>query len=54
MTKTVMMNVKLHPKPSDNLSDYMIVMAKKSLREIYWILMGLQPKYDLYEECLHF
>ena len=29
-------------------------MVKKSLREIYWILMGLQSKYDLYEECLHY
>lgn len=47
-----MMNVKLSPKPSVNSHHYMIVMAKKSLREIYWILMGLQSKYDLYEECL--
>ena len=42
----------IDPETVGQFTSYMIVMAKKSLREIYWILMGLQSKYDLYEECL--
>ena len=42
------------PEPSGNLSDFTIKTAKKSMRVISWISMGLLLKYDLYEACLHF